>query len=413
MHQVSALITGFEPFAGGSDNASWEAVRALPEELTLAGGAVRLRRELLPVTFAGAAARVRELIASGRPDVVVHVGLDASAKAIKLETTAYNEATASIPDNAGAQPDHAEVVPAGPRRRHSTWAAHALAGRLSATGLPVTTSDDAGRYVCNTTLYTALDAVQEDPTRPTGFVHVPLATTVGTPTVTRTLAALLVELADQVRRHHAHIQGMSRLSVPRPSRPLRVGLTGGIGSGKSTVAGMLAARGALVVDADALARAVVEPGAPALEEIKQAFGQGVIAADGGLDRAALAAVVFDDDEARARLEAMTLPRVAAAAAEQMEAAGPGRVAVYDVPLLAEGGMADLFDAVIVVRAPRELRLARLEARGLARADAEARMSRQASDGEREALADLVIDNDGAAEQLEEQMAGVWQALVRG
>ena len=323
MHQVSALITGFEPFAGGSDNASWEAVRALPEELTLAGGAVRLRRELLPVTFAGAAARVRELIASGRPDVVVHVGLDASAKAIKLETTAYNEATASIPDNSGAQPDHAEVVPAGPRRRHSTWAAHALAGRLSATGLPVTTSDDAGRYVCNTTLYTALDAVEEDPTRPTGFVHVPLATTIGTPIVTRTLAALLVELADQVRRHHAHIQGMSRLSVPRPSRPLRVGLTGGIGSGKSTVAGMLAARGALVVDADALARAVVEPGTPALEEIKQAFGQGVIAADGGLDRAALAAVVFDDDEARARLEAMTLPRVAAAAAEQMEAAGPG------------------------------------------------------------------------------------------
>ena len=413
MHQVSALITGFEPFAGGSDNASWEAVRALPEELTLAGGAVRLRRELLPVTFAGAAARVRELIASGRPDVVVHVGLDASAKAIKLETTAYNEATASIPDNSGAQPDHAEVVPAGPRRRHSTWAAHALAGRLHASGQPVTAADGAGRHGGDTALSSARAAVEEDPTRPTGFVHVPLATTIGTPIVTRTLAALLVELADQVRRHHAHIQGMSRLSVPRPSRPLRVGLTGGIGSGKSTVAGMLAARGALVVDADALARAVVEPGTPALEEIKQAFGQGVIAADGGLDRAALAAVVFDDDEARARLEALTLPRVAAAAAEQMEAAGPGRVAVYDVPLLAEGGMADLFDTVIVVRAPRELRLARLEARGLARADAEARMSQQASDGEREALADLVIDNDGAVEQLEEQVAGVWQALERG
>nr|WP_244960279.1 dephospho-CoA kinase [Actinomyces faecalis] len=189
-----------------------------------------------------------------------------------------------------------------------------------------------------------------------------------------------------------------------------MGLTGGIGSGKSTVAGELAARGAHVVDADAVARAVVEPGQAGLDEIRQAFGETVLRPDGSLDRAALAARVFDDDEARARLEAIILPRVAFTAARQMEAADPGQVAVYDVPLLAEGGMADLFDAVVVVTALREPRLDRLEARGLSRADAEARMSRQASDEEREALADLVLRNDAGLGELRRQVDQLWGTL---
>ncbi|WP_172119996.1 dephospho-CoA kinase [Actinomyces faecalis] len=410
MHDLTALVTGFQPFAGGADNASWQAVRILPDDIALAGGGLRLVREELPVTFAGAAERVRELIAQVNPDVIVHVGLDATAQAIKLETTAYNEATATIPDNAGAQPDHEAIVPGGSHVLHSSWAAHALAGRLVAAGLPVTTSDDAGRYVCNTTLYTALDATGTDQARPTGFVHVPLASCVDTPTVAHTLTALLTELADQVRRHRAWDAGQSRLIIPRSARPLRVGLTGGIGSGKSTVAGELAARGAHVVDADAVARAVVEPGQAGLDEIRQAFGETVLRPDGSLDRAALAARVFDDDEARARLEAIILPRVAFTAARQMEAADPGQVAVYDVPLLAEGGMADLFDAVVVVTALREPRLDRLEARGLSRADAEARMSRQASDEEREALADLVLRNDAGLGELRRQVDQLWGTL---
>lgn len=411
MQELTAVITGFEPFAGGADNASWEAVRRLPEVINLAGEArLRLHIERLPVTFEGAAGRVRELIAEVDPQILIHVGLDAKAPAIKLETTAYNEATASIPDNAGAQPKNEEVVVGAPAARHSTWHAPVLAGRLAAAGLPVITSNDAGRYVCNTTLYTALDALGEDPLRPTGFVHVPQGSTVGTRVVVRTLEALLVELADQVRRQQAHAAGEKRFAIPRPARTFRIGLTGGVGSGKSTVARMLADRGAVLVDADAIAREIVEPGQPALEEIRQTFGEEMIREDGSLDRAALASVVFTDRVQRERLDAITLPRIALTAAERMDAAGPGGIAIYDVPLLTEGGMADIFDAVLVVTAPKELRLERLEARGMSRDDAEARMAQQASDEQRLAIADLVIVNDGDLLELDARVREVPREL---
>jgi dephospho-CoA kinase len=194
---------------------------------------------------------------------------------------------------------------------------------------------------------------------------------------------------------------------------LRVGLTGGIGSGKSTVAGMLADRGAVVVDADAIARALVEPGHPALAEIVARFGPGVLRADGTLDRAGLAALVFPDPEALAALDAIMHPRIAARSAELLaraEAAG-APVVVYDMPLLVEQGLAGGFDVVLVVLAAPDVRLRRLADRGIPAADATERMARQASDEQRRAAADLVIENDGDLAALAEQVQRAWEAIV--
>jgi dephospho-CoA kinase len=197
---------------------------------------------------------------------------------------------------------------------------------------------------------------------------------------------------------------------------VRVAVTGGIGSGKSAVSARLAARGAVVVDADAIAREVVEPGTPGLAEVVAEFGPGVLRPDGSLDRAAMAAIVFADPERRRALEAIVHPLVAARSAELLAAAPEGAVVVYDVPLLAEtmrttraGGHG--FDAVVVVTAPRGVRVARLEARGLTAADAEARIDAQASDAERLALADHVVDNGGALEELDAAVDAVWAALT--
>lgn len=194
---------------------------------------------------------------------------------------------------------------------------------------------------------------------------------------------------------------------------LRVGLTGGIGSGKSTVAGMLADRGAVVVDADAIARALVEPGQPALAEIVERFGPGVLRADGTLDRAGLAALVFPDPKALAALDAIMHPRIAARSAELLaraEAVG-APVVVYDMPLLVEQGLAGGFDVVLVVLAVPEVRLRRLAVRGIPAADATERMARQASDEQRRAAADLVIENDGDLAALAEQVQHAWDAIV--
>jgi dephospho-CoA kinase len=194
---------------------------------------------------------------------------------------------------------------------------------------------------------------------------------------------------------------------------LRVGLTGGIGSGKSTVAGMLADRGAVVVDADAIARALVEPGQPALAEIVERFGPGVLRADGTLDRPGLAALVFPDPEALAALDAIMHPRIAARSAEllaQAEAAG-ALVVVYDMPLLVEQGLAGGFDVVLVVLAAPEVRLRRLADRGIPAADATERMARQATDEQRRAAADLVIENDGDLAALADQVQRAWDAIV--
>lgn len=190
-----------------------------------------------------------------------------------------------------------------------------------------------------------------------------------------------------------------------------VGLTGGIGSGKSTVAGLLAARGAVVVDADALAREVVEPGRPAFDAVVERFGDDVIGADGALDRAAVAALVFEDDTARADLEAITHPAIGEALLERVAAAPADAVIVIDVPLLVEKGYRT-YDLVLVVEAPREKRLERLEKRGVGRADAEARMATQASDEQRRAVADVVIDNSGDQADLVAEVMRAWEAIRR-
>jgi dephospho-CoA kinase len=192
---------------------------------------------------------------------------------------------------------------------------------------------------------------------------------------------------------------------------LRIGLTGGIGSGKSTVAGLLAARGAQVVDADRIAREVVEPGTPGLEAVVAAFGPGVLTPEGALDRPALAAVVFADPEARRRLDGIVHPLVRARATELVSAAPPDAVVVQDVPLLVETGQAGSYDLVLVVEADTDTRVRRLVGRGLSEEDARARISAQATDEQRRAVADVVLDNSGTVEALEAQVERFWSERV--
>ena len=192
---------------------------------------------------------------------------------------------------------------------------------------------------------------------------------------------------------------------------LRIGLTGGIGSGKSTVAELLAARGAHVIDADVLARSVVRPGTSGLAAIVEAFGPEVLGADGALDRPALAGVVFADPDARARLDGIVHPLVRARAAELLGEMPPDAVVVQDIPLLVESGQGDDFDLVLVVEAALETRLARLAARGLSDGDARARIAAQATDAERRAVADVVLDNSGSREDLAEQVDRFWAERV--
>jgi dephospho-CoA kinase len=191
-------------------------------------------------------------------------------------------------------------------------------------------------------------------------------------------------------------------------------LTGGIGSGKSTVAGLLARRGAVLVDADVIAREVVEPGTPALAALVERFGAGILAADGTLDRAALAAVAFADDESRAALEAITHPAINEEFTRRMRDAPADAVVICDVPLLVESTQARSrgYEHVIVVEAPRAVRLDRLDRRGVPRADAERRMAAQASDEDRRQLATYVIDNGGDLGALEPQVDAVWRDLER-
>jgi len=197
---------------------------------------------------------------------------------------------------------------------------------------------------------------------------------------------------------------------------VRVAVTGGIGSGKSAVSARLAARGAVVVDADAIAREVVEKGTPGLDAVVAEFGPGVLLDDGSLDRAGMAAIVFADADRRRALEAIVHPLVAQRSAQLLAAAPSGAVVVYDVPLLAETlrtTRADGhgFDAVVVVTAPREVRVARLVGRGLPAADAEARIDAQTSDDERLAIADHVVDNSGTLDDLDAAVDAVWAALT--
>jgi dephospho-CoA kinase len=192
----------------------------------------------------------------------------------------------------------------------------------------------------------------------------------------------------------------------------RIAVTGGVGSGKSEVARLLAARGATVVDADAIAREVVAPGTPGLRAVLEEFGPDVAAQDGSLDRARLAALVFSDDAARRRLEAIVHPLVAARAQELLDAVPVDEVAVYDVPLLVERGLAHGFDTVVVVDVPVETQIERLvRGRGMTEADARARLAAQASRAERLALADIVLDNSGTRADLVVRVDELWERLT--
>jgi dephospho-CoA kinase len=191
---------------------------------------------------------------------------------------------------------------------------------------------------------------------------------------------------------------------------VRVGLTGGIASGKSTVADELARRGALVIDADRLAREVFEPGTPELAKVAARFPGTIV--DGRLDRARLAAVVFADPQARRDLEQIIHPAVRKRAAELEQSAAPGSVVVHVIPLLVETGQESDFDLCVVVDVDHETQLGRLLARdGMTRAEAEARIGAQATREQRLAAADMVIDNSGSVTQLREQIDDVWSVLL--
>jgi dephospho-CoA kinase len=192
---------------------------------------------------------------------------------------------------------------------------------------------------------------------------------------------------------------------------LTVGLTGGIGSGKSAVSSRLAEHGAIVIDADRLARDVVAPGTPGLATVAEAFGPGVLLADGSLDRARLGEIVFADPAARRRLEAITHPLIREETARRFSAPPPGAIVVHDIPLLVEAGLTGGYDLVVVVETPRALRLERLERRGLPRDQAEARMANQATDADRRAVADVVLDNAGTLAALHAQVDALWRDLV--
>ena len=197
----------------------------------------------------------------------------------------------------------------------------------------------------------------------------------------------------------------------------RIGLTGGIAAGKTVVADRLAELGAVRIDADRLAREVVEPGTPALAEIARRFGPDVIAAAGSLDRPALGAVVFRDPDARRDLEAITHPAVRALSARRMaeaEERDPDAVVVYDIPLLVESGRVDEFDRIVVVHAPREERIRRLvELRGMPAEEAERRIASQATDAERLAVADDVVDSGVSLAITLAQTDRLWANLSGG
>jgi dephospho-CoA kinase len=192
-----------------------------------------------------------------------------------------------------------------------------------------------------------------------------------------------------------------------------VGLTGGIGSGKSTVAGLLRAKGATVVDADEVARAVVEPGQPALAELVERFGDGILDRDGRLDRPKLAEIAFADEDGRKALGEITWPAIGEEFERQIREAPDDAIVVCDVPLLVESKAAAArpYVAVLVVEAPLDLRLARLELRGVPRDDAHRRMAAQATDEERREVATHVLDNGGDLESLSRQVDDVWADLL--
>jgi dephospho-CoA kinase len=194
---------------------------------------------------------------------------------------------------------------------------------------------------------------------------------------------------------------------------LKVGLTGGIGAGKSEVSRLLESYGAVLIDADKIAREVVAPGTPGLAAVVEAFGPEILSPDGTLDRPKLGSIVFADSDRLATLNSIVHPLVGARSMELEKAAGPDAVVIHDVPLLTENNLAPLYDVVVVVDASPETQLERLvRLRGMAESEARARMAAQATREQRRAIADLVIDNDGPLENLEPQVRKVWAELVQ-
>jgi dephospho-CoA kinase len=193
---------------------------------------------------------------------------------------------------------------------------------------------------------------------------------------------------------------------------LLVGLTGGIGSGKTTVARWLAERGAVVIDADALARDAVDPSTPGFDAVVARFGHGVVRADGSLDRRGLADVVFADDDARRDLESIVHPEVRRGIAEIVAAnAGSDRVVLLDSPLLIETGAYRDCEVVVVVAAEPETQIARLVARGMDEADARARLAAQMPLSRKAEVADVVLDNEGSLDELRDQVDRLWDELA--
>ncbi|MFJ8543147.1 dephospho-CoA kinase [Streptomyces sp. NPDC093586] len=194
---------------------------------------------------------------------------------------------------------------------------------------------------------------------------------------------------------------------------LTVGLTGGIGAGKSEVSRLLVERGAVLIDADRIAREVVAPGTPGLAAVVEAFGDDVLAGDGGLDRPKLGSIVFNDPEKLAALNAIVHPLVGARSRELEQSADEDAVVVHDVPLLTENGLAPLYDVVIVVDADPATQLDRLvRLRGMTEQDARARMAAQATREQRREIADIVIGNDVPLEELRHRVEEVWAELSR-
>ncbi|MDX3574406.1 dephospho-CoA kinase [Streptomyces sp. ID05-47C] len=194
---------------------------------------------------------------------------------------------------------------------------------------------------------------------------------------------------------------------------LKVGLTGGIGAGKSEVSRLLVACGAVLIDADRIAREVVAPGTPGLAAVVETFGEGVLAEDGSLDRPKLGSIVFADPDRLAALNAIVHPLVGARSRELESAAPEDAVVVHDVPLLTENGLAPLYDVVVVVDADPATQLDRLvRLRGMTEDDARARMAAQATREQRRQIADIVVDNDVPLPDLERRVKDVWAELVR-
>lgn len=195
---------------------------------------------------------------------------------------------------------------------------------------------------------------------------------------------------------------------------MKVGLTGGIGSGKSAVAAGLASYGAVVIDADAIAREVVEPGTPGLAEVVAEFGEDVLTSEGRLDRPRLGELVFTDESRLARLNAIIHPKVGERSGRLMEEAlaSDADVVVYDVPLLVENGLESFYDVVVVVDTPDQVRVERVSGdRGMPREQVRARIAAQADRETRLAAADFVVDNSGTREELAERVATLWRELL--